>query len=197
MIEVDPTTEAILAAALTLFGEGGFKATSLSQVASTAGVTRPTVYARYADKTKLFQAVLQSEYDAALAATVAAGESEAGFGEVLRRVLFAYYGTLFDRLHGLPKVDELALVQSSAAADIVAATREALRKQLGRMIRDQIKSGKIDSKRLPMPVPQLVELIRQSAVSFKTPDTSRAQYRRSLANLARLVAQSVAGSNEA
>ncbi len=197
MTEGDPTTEAILAAALTLFGERGFKSTSLSQVASAAGVTRPTVYARYADKTQLFQAVLQSEYDAALAATAAAAASEGDFGDVLRRVLFAYHGTLFDRLHSLPKVDELALVQSSTAADIVAAARAALRRQLGRMIRDQIKSGKIDSKRLPMPVPQLVELIAQSAASFKTPDTSRAQYRRSLANLARLVAQSVTGSDEA
>ena len=193
MSQRDATTEAILAAALTLFGERGFKSTSLSQVASAAGLTRPTLYARYADKTQLFRAVLEREYDQALNAADEAVERGGPFGEILHRVLFAFYGTLFDRLHGLPEVDELALVQSSEAEDLVLAVRERFRRRLERLIRRQIKAGGLDSARLPMPIPQLVDLIRQSPGSFKTATTTRAQYRRSLANLARLVAQSVAG----
>lgn len=195
MTERDSITEAILVAALTLFGERGFKATSLSQVALAAGVTRPTVYARYDDKMQLFHAVLQREYNEAIVAIEGAAKGEGSFGEVLQESLFAYYGTLFDRFHSLPKVDELALVQSNEAEHIVVEAREQVRKRLARMIRSQIKRGNVDAKSLPMPVPQLVDLIRQSPASFKTPETTRAQYRRSLANLARLVAQSVSAKD--
>ena len=63
MDEGDLTTEAILEAALAAFGSHGFRATSLSQIASAAKVSRPTLYARYPDKIHLFRAVLQRGND--------------------------------------------------------------------------------------------------------------------------------------
>lgn len=53
--------EAILQAAGDLFMERGYEAVSLDAVALSAGVSKATIYARYADKDALFTAVLRNE----------------------------------------------------------------------------------------------------------------------------------------
>lgn len=53
--------EAILLAAGDLFLERGFETVSLDTVAHDAGVSKATIYARYADKDALFAAVLRQE----------------------------------------------------------------------------------------------------------------------------------------
>jgi len=53
---------AILAAALALFVEGGAGAVSIEQVARRAGVTRATVYRRFADTTQLLIAAVEASY---------------------------------------------------------------------------------------------------------------------------------------
>ena len=188
----DATTEEILAAALSAFGAKGFKATSLSEVAVAAGVSRPTLYTRYPDKVRLFRAVVQRAYQDALTAVTEAVAGEGSFEDVLRGTLFGYFGLLFDRFHGLPQVDELALVQSEQAEDLVLAARAEFRRRVARMIRQQTERGAIDPTQLGIPVTRLVDLIRLSPYSMKTPATTRARYRRDLTNFARLVALALA-----
>src|ERR1700726_2894989 len=50
----------LLDVATKLFMERGFDCTSIDAVAETAGVSKPTVYARYRDKRDLFTAVLRA-----------------------------------------------------------------------------------------------------------------------------------------
>ncbi|WP_311543301.1 TetR/AcrR family transcriptional regulator [Streptomonospora wellingtoniae] len=56
---------AILDAALDLLVERGIGAISIEQVAQRAGVTRATVYRRYADRTELLIAAIHHDHDAA------------------------------------------------------------------------------------------------------------------------------------
>ncbi|HEV7353901.1 MAG TPA: TetR/AcrR family transcriptional regulator [Brevundimonas sp.] len=53
--------EAILVAAGELFMERGYEAASLDAVAQAAGVSKATIYSRFADKDALFRAVLDHE----------------------------------------------------------------------------------------------------------------------------------------
>jgi AcrR family transcriptional regulator len=53
---------AILSSALELFVERGAEAVSIEQVARKAGVTRATVYRRFADKTELLIAAVEASY---------------------------------------------------------------------------------------------------------------------------------------
>lgn len=55
---------AILAAALDLLIERGIDAVSVEQVARRAGVTRATVYRRYADRTQLIVAAIKAGHQA-------------------------------------------------------------------------------------------------------------------------------------
>jgi len=53
--------DAILQAAGELFMQRGYEAASVDAVAQSAGVSKATIYARYADKESLFRAVLKQE----------------------------------------------------------------------------------------------------------------------------------------
>src|SRR5712675_499968 len=68
----------LLDVATTMFMERGFEGTSIDAVAEAAGVSKPTVYARYRDKRDLFTAVLRGRIQSWLAPLSAAAEAQAG-----------------------------------------------------------------------------------------------------------------------
>ena len=65
----------LLDVATKLFMERGFDGTSIDAVAETAGVSKPTVYARYQDKRDLFTAVLRATIQRWLAPLSEAAEA--------------------------------------------------------------------------------------------------------------------------
>src|SRR5580692_4288599 len=67
----------LLEVATKLFMERGFDGTSIDAVAEAAGVSKPTVYARYHDKRDLFAAVLRRRIRDWLAPLSAAAEAQA------------------------------------------------------------------------------------------------------------------------
>lgn len=67
----------LVAVATQLFMEHGFDATSIDAVAQAAGVSKPTLYARYRDKRALFAAVLEERIRDWLAPLSAAAEAQA------------------------------------------------------------------------------------------------------------------------
>ena len=67
----------LLEVATKLFMERGFDGTSIDAVAEAAGVSKPTVYARYHDKRDLFAAVLRGRIRKWLAPLSAAAEAQA------------------------------------------------------------------------------------------------------------------------
>jgi TetR/AcrR family transcriptional regulator, mexJK operon transcriptional repressor len=67
----------LLDVATRLFMERGFDGTSIDAVAEAAGISKPTVYARYRDKRDLFAAVLRGRIRSWLAPVSAAAEAQA------------------------------------------------------------------------------------------------------------------------
>ncbi|MER2196675.1 TetR/AcrR family transcriptional regulator [Methylobacterium brachiatum] len=65
----------IVEVAMQLFIERGFDATTIDAVAEAAGVSKPTLYARYRDKRALFEAVLEQRVREWLAPLSAAAEA--------------------------------------------------------------------------------------------------------------------------
>ncbi len=191
----DPTREAILQAALTAFGREGLKAASLSQIALAAKVSRPTLYARYPDKAHLYRAVLERECEAALAASREAAEMPGSFEEVLRGMLIGYYGSLYESVRGLPKME--ILVYAEQTEDVIVRTRAEFRKGLRRMIQQQIDQGGIDKGRIGMSIPRLVDQICLTPQALKAVSPTPARHRRDLSDYARLMAQALAPKDRA
>jgi AcrR family transcriptional regulator len=75
--EAEARDTRLLDVATSLFMERGFDGTSIDAVADAAGVSKPTVYARYRDKRDLFAAVLRGRIRKWLAPVSAAAEAQA------------------------------------------------------------------------------------------------------------------------
>ncbi|WP_102144146.1 TetR/AcrR family transcriptional regulator [Mycobacterium hubeiense] len=73
----DPATRAILDAAVAEFERHGFRRVALEDVARRAGVSRTTIYRRFANRDELVAAVIERE-NAALFADIAAELKQAG-----------------------------------------------------------------------------------------------------------------------
>ena len=58
----EATRDSLLDHALTLFSERGYAATGVRDIIHAAGVTQPTLYYHFSDKTGLFQALIERYY---------------------------------------------------------------------------------------------------------------------------------------
>ena len=87
--EAEARDARLLDVATRLFMERGFDSTSIDAVAEAAGVSKPTVYARYRDKRALFAAVLRGRIRRWLAPVSAAAEAQAieGCAKNIRTIL--------------------------------------------------------------------------------------------------------------
>jgi hypothetical protein len=113
------------------------------------------------------------------------------FDEVLSQVLLDYYGGLFDRFHGLTEIDELALVKSEHANDLIEKARARWQRLLTGLLRKLCRSGDFDTGKAGVSIAQLVDLLRLAPLSLKEDGSSRARYRKQLSNLAKVVAASL------
>lgn len=73
----------LVAAALAVFGERGFRATTLEEVAARAGVSKGTVYLYFASKDDLFRAVVESQVITLIAGGEAMAKAHAGSAAAL------------------------------------------------------------------------------------------------------------------
>jgi TetR/AcrR family transcriptional repressor of mexJK operon len=115
----------LLEVATHLFMERGFDGTSIDAVAEAAGVSKPTVYARYHDKRDLFAAVLRRRIRDWLAPLSAAAEAQAAETEPksikttlheLSRHMVAY--TLAPEVGALQRILSAQAVQFSELAKL-------------------------------------------------------------------------------
>lgn len=97
--------EAIVHSALHTFLERGFNAATIEQIAARAGVSKVTIYNRFADKETLFEQVVKEQTDNFAAATmadaVASGDLTVrleAFGRSLLHFLFASDHVALDRM---------------------------------------------------------------------------------------------------
>ncbi|MFT4977259.1 MAG: AcrR family transcriptional regulator [Myxococcota bacterium] len=183
---MDDTTTIILDAARDVFGQRGFAGTSIRAIADAAGVSRPTVYARYKNKEAIFRAVYQRTFDAALASVQAALQREAPLGVRLGDALYAFFGTIFAAMRGLEQAQDLLAQQERVAGDIVLRAQSDLRAAL----RDALSSPE-RIKLEGVSLDELVELLLLAAPALKGTERDPALLRARLQLLAQLVAHAV------
>jgi AcrR family transcriptional regulator len=103
--------ERILDSATELFGQHGYRLTSMELVAQECGLTRQALYHHFDSKEALFRAVVVAVYEGAFEAERAAGLSaeQAGkeLGDILVAQLEARFRYLFDRIKGSTQAEEL------------------------------------------------------------------------------------------
>ena len=82
--------DAVLLAAVKIFNERGFHATSLDDVANSLGISKPTIYHYLGNKEQVLLTCVQEGLENMLAATQTASETSKKGSERLYDFLFAY-----------------------------------------------------------------------------------------------------------
>src|SRR5258705_12958471 len=117
----DGKREAILAAALELFGRYGYRRTSIDDIARQAGVAKGTVYLYVENKDALFRTLARSVLDGVLAnARAAAARRGGSVAARLTGILDAKFGFFHALLHRSPHASELLDSTSRLCADVLS-----------------------------------------------------------------------------
>ncbi|HUZ29794.1 MAG TPA: TetR/AcrR family transcriptional regulator [Solirubrobacteraceae bacterium] len=110
-------SERILDAATAVFAAEGFDRANMDAIAARAGVTKPTLYARFGSKEGLFQAAVEREYELRKARLFDAyGGGEA---EPFRQRLHRWSGAYFDLVRDRP--DAFVLIAEGERHPVAAA----------------------------------------------------------------------------
>ena len=178
MPAADSATEAILDAALVEFERHGFQRVALDDVARRAGVSRTTIYRRFANRDELVAAVIERE-NVVLFADIAARLKDAAPPSNYYVEAFTQSILMFRRHRVLDQMitDEPALVLDLARRHYGAAIQrmaEALRVIFPAGFADRIGSVAVDDLADTILRYAAVVLLLPSAEPVRTPDELRA-----------------------
>ena len=122
--DIDEKQGRILTAALSVFAAYGFKRTSMEDIAASAGMSRAALYQHFRNKDDILTTGIRVFFDAVEADLRAALASGATLEEAMRLGCFATAGEMARLMLNSPHGEELLMLKSGAAAELVAE-REA------------------------------------------------------------------------
>src|SRR5262245_22361734 len=155
--------DAILAAAVTLFGRYGFRRTSMEEIAREAGIAKGTVYLYFPTKEALFRALSQQTLDRALGDAGRAAAAPGALAERLYRVLEAKYSYFHGLVHSSPHAGELIDSKNRVSAAVFARGDRAYLRVLARLLADAARRGELDLRRLGTSADALAALLADAA----------------------------------
>jgi AcrR family transcriptional regulator len=186
----DARREAILEAALTLFGRYGFRRTSIDDIAREAGVAKGTVYLYVESKEALFRTLSQSLLGGVLANARAAAVARTGVVERLAAILEAKFGFFHDLLHRSPHAGEL-LDSTKLCADVFAAGDAAYLAILTKAVADAARRSELAPRRHGLAPEDVAHMLMAGAHGLTANPgnvLSSDEHRRRLGALVRVVA---------
>ncbi len=189
-----PKHDAILAAAVKLFTQFGYRRTAMDDIAREAGVAKGTLYLYFAGKAEVFRAMQQRNLDDAEARCDAAEAAGGPFRDRLARVLDANYGWMHARYGASEYLSELGATRVTVGADIALRSEAAYRDRLIRILETADAAGEISLAASGLGAGDITATLLAAARGAKLasgePVTPSA-YRRSLALIAAVTAAAV------
>ena len=149
--------EQLLDVGRSLFAQRGFDATSVEEIAQTAGVSKPVVYEHFGGKEGLYAVVVDREMSKLLAAITGALTSTGKPRQLLERAAFAlldYVESSSDGFRILVRDSPVAQSTGSFASLISDAAS-----QVEHILVNQFKARGIDPKNAPMYAQMLVGMV--------------------------------------
>ena len=162
-LAADGKREAILGAALELFGRYGYRRTSIDDIARAAGVAKGTVYLYVENKEALFRTLSQTLLDGVLATARAAATGGGGIAARLTAILDAKFGYFHGLLQGSPHVTELMDSKSRLCADVFATGDAAYLRVLTKAVSDAVRRGELAPKRHGLAAEDVARLLMAGA----------------------------------
>ncbi len=155
--------EIILAAAKQLFGQYGYRRTSIDDIAQKARIAKGTVYLYFKSKEDIFRALCQQLLDTVLTATEEACRTSLPIEQRLRRIVAAKFDYLFALVYDSAHVRELIDAKNQLSADIFSQADRRYLRLLSDVIASAVDQGELNLDRVGMEPDAVAELLVRSA----------------------------------
>jgi AcrR family transcriptional regulator len=178
---------AILDAALQVFGQYGYRRTSMDDIAGEAGIGKGTIYLNFASKEEVFQALSQRLAERMLAGAEAASRHPGTIADKLTAMHAAWFGTYADTIRRSPHAAELLDAKHRLSAELVADAARRYKRLVRDLLAEATAAGELDLKLAGLTADTAAELLIASARGLEFSATSPAAYRRYLDALVRVM----------
>ncbi|GAB4361288.1 MAG: TetR/AcrR family transcriptional regulator [Oricola sp.] len=168
MLQTNPDKRGtILAAALDVFINYGFRKTSMDDIARAAGMSRPALYQVFRNKTEIFRAASLSILESAGREARAAFEGDKPFGERLYDSLDRSILSLHRKIDATPHGAELMGVNEEVAGDIEEQWCELMIGAIAGGISEAARTGEIALEPLGVDAETVATIIMQAMEGMK------------------------------
>lgn len=185
--DAESRRSAILDAALRMFGQYGYRRTSMDDLATEAGIAKGTVYLSFASKDEVFQALSERLTERMLADATAARHQPGTTADKLAAMSAAWFGTYMETVRNSPHAAELMDAKNRLSADLVARAASQFKRLVCDVITEAAHSGELDLAAAGLTPDAAAELLIASSRGLESSATSPAGYRRYLETLVRII----------
>src|SRR5438105_9724738 len=177
----------ILDAALRVFGQYGYRRTSMDDIAREADIGKGTIYLSFASKDEVFQALAQSLARQMLTGAETASRRSGTTADKLAAMHAAWFGTFAETIRRSPHAAELLDAKHRLSADLVADTASQYKRLVRDVLAEAAAAGELDLEPAGLTADTAAELLIASARGLQPSATSPAAYRRYLNALVRVM----------
>ncbi len=187
----DAKRSIIHAAAIAQFAEQGYRATSMADIASAAGMSRPALYQYFANKGDIFASAFVALFEEHVASALLALFHPGSTAEQLDGFLQRYEGDLWEKMATSSHIDEISSAKTADVGAAIAGEVMRLRDGMATYLRQVApgRSAAVKTARLGW-----LEMLQLSPKGFRFDQPTVATYRRRLTSLAQSVAADIEAS---
>jgi AcrR family transcriptional regulator len=184
---VESRRAAILDAALRVFGQYGYRRTSMDDIANEAGIAKGTIYLSFAGKDELFQALSQFLADQMLAGAEAARHRPGTTEDKLAAMSAAWFGAYVETIWRSPHAAELMDAKHRLSADLVARASSQFKRLVREVLAEAASAGELDLDAAGLTADTAAELLIGSARGLESSTGEPAEYQRYLRTLVQVM----------
>jgi AcrR family transcriptional regulator len=177
----------ILEAALQMFGQYGYRRTSMDDIAGEAGIAKGTIYLSFASKEEVFQALSERLAQRMLAGAEAAMHRPGRTADKLAAMSAAWFGTYAETIRRSPHAAELLDAKHRLSANLVSDAASRYKRLVRDVLAEAAASGELDLEPAGLTADTAAELLIASARGLESSAASPAAYRRYLNALVRVM----------
>jgi AcrR family transcriptional regulator len=185
----------ILDAALQVFGQYGYRRTSMDDVAREADIAKGTIYLSFTSKEEVFQALSERLSQRMLAGAEAARRRPGTTADKLAAMHAAWFGTYADTISRSPHAAELLDAKHRLSGDLVADAASRYKRLVRDVLTDAAVAGELDLEPVGLTADTAAELLIASARGLESSAASPAAYRRYLDALVRVMVAGLSGTH--
>jgi TetR/AcrR family transcriptional regulator, regulator of autoinduction and epiphytic fitness len=178
---------AILDAALRVFGQYGYRRTSMDDIAREAEIGKGTIYLSFASKEVVFRALSQRLAQQMLAGAEAASRAPGTTADKLAAMHAAWFGSYAEMVRHSPHAAELLDAKHRLSADLVAEPASRYKRLVRDVLAEAAAAGELDLEPAGLTADTTAELLIASARGLESSAASPAAYRRYLDALVRVM----------